>query len=566
MIPSGRPEESIGPDTYVGKYRILCELGRGALAVVYLGRAGGRGSFKRLFAIKMLHANFAQDRAFIEMFLNEARIAARVHHPNVIAVYDIDVESARHYIAMDYMSGENVAATMRRCLVRRVAFPTELAAYVIGQACEGLHAAHELTDESGKPLGVVHRDISAQNIMIGYDGTVRLMDFGMAKAANAASSTKPGSIKGTVAYMSPEQVRGQPLDRRSDVFAIGVLLWEMTVGRRLFRARALQDTMLRILEMPVSPPTSLRPQYPAKLERVVMRALARNPAERHPTARELGEELFDWLASDRRFVRPANLERFMKELFGDLYRERAEMERKASAEEMPGHLDALHARDTRDPEPANEDPAPSGPEVLNKPTFPPISREALRPTGLLPRKRVLVPVGHPEPPPMIAEDMHKEPTKPTLPPSVVSSTDSYDATGAPSPDPNEDTDSAAARGGARAPPDDRASTPVVANGGFVGQGPVTQPTLVPIPAPSLDVHPVFREGAHLAPPDMLSFGLEPVDSTRPPVPRASLRPWFIAVGVLALMVAAFFVGRITAGVASPTPLKSAGRAAGETER
>jgi eukaryotic-like serine/threonine-protein kinase len=330
----------------IGRYRVLCELGQGAMAVLYLGRAVGPGSFERLFAIKMIHEHLCRENAFIQMFLNEARIAARLHHPNVISVYEVDVDQGRYYLAMDYVSGENLALTLKHTWNRNRPFPFDIASYVIASACEGLHAAHELKDVQGAPLDVVHRDVAPQNIMIGYDGTIRVMDFGIAKAADQVSQTRPGTMKGTVAYMSPEQIRGEPLDRKADIFALGVVLWETTVGKRLFKSTNDINTAARVLRMNVPRPSSLRPGYPERLEEIVLRALARDTNERYQTTRELGEALQDYLLSAGRRVTTSDVESFMKDVFAGMYEQRAEMERKASAPVPPERVQNLPDRDS----------------------------------------------------------------------------------------------------------------------------------------------------------------------------------------------------------------------------
>lgn len=328
----------------IGRYRILCELGRGATAVVYLARAEGRGSFERLFAIKVLREHLAEEGAFVQMFLNEARLAARIHHPNAISVYEVDVADGAHYIAMDYMSGENLAATLRLTWNRKRQFPIEMAAHILAQASEGLHAAHELRDGRGDPLRVVHRDVSPQNVMVGYDGTVRVMDFGAAKAADQVPATRPGTLKGTIAYMSPEQLRGEVIDRRSDIFSLGVLLWESTTGKRLFKGTTTQETITRVLRMTVPRPSTLRASYPLELEQVVMRALDRDAARRFDTAREFGEALGEFIARTGKRINPADLERLLKGLFGEFYQERADMERRAAAPEPPELMASLTNR------------------------------------------------------------------------------------------------------------------------------------------------------------------------------------------------------------------------------
>lgn len=338
MTVGSEAHETDGSPAAVGPYRVLCELGRGSMAAVYLARARGPAGFERLCALKMIHQHLSEQREFVDLFLNEARIAARIHHPNVIAVQDIDLHEGRYYLRLDYVSGETLAQALSRTWNEGKPFPIDAAVQIIAAACDGLHAAHQLTDSSGAPLGVIHRDVGPHNIMIGYDGVVRVMDFGIAKAMDHVSGTKPGTLRGTIAFMSPEHVRGEPLDRRADLFSLGVLLWEMTVGARLFRHRSMAGTMARILAMEVPRPSTLRENYPAALERVVMRALERDRDKRQATARELGDALREVLLSMGIAPSTSHVERFMREVFTERMAQRLAMEREASRIEHSGRI------------------------------------------------------------------------------------------------------------------------------------------------------------------------------------------------------------------------------------
>lgn len=313
----------------IGRYEVLCELGQGGMAVLYLARSVGLGGFERLFAIKMIHEHLGREPGFVRMFLDEARLVARIRHPNVIPVYEVDVDRGRYYISMDYFSGETFGAALTATWPNRKPFSTHLAAHVVALACEGLHAAHELRGPNGVSLGVIHRDISPQNIMLGYDGTVRVMDFGVAKALDQLTQSRPGSFKGTPAYMSPEQIRGGSMDRRSDVFGLGVILWEATIGKRLFKDKNDISTAARVIKMKIPPPSSISPGYPSRLEEIILKAVSREPSERHQTARELADDLQEFLAGSGKRVSPGDLERFMIETFPTRLRERRELEHRA---------------------------------------------------------------------------------------------------------------------------------------------------------------------------------------------------------------------------------------------
>jgi serine/threonine-protein kinase len=316
----------------IGRYRIACELGQGGMAVLYLGTSMGPGGFERFFAIKMIHEHLCREQPFVSMFLGEARIAARLQHPNVIPVYEVDVDRGRYYLAMDYVSGETLAQTITEAWweQKRDGFPYPMAAAIVSESCEGLHAAHEVRDPEGQLVGVVHRDVAPRNIMVGYDGIVRLMDFGVAKIPDQLNATRPGLIKGTLPYMAPEYLLGESLDRRADVFSMGVVVWELTIGKRLFKAQNEVETGARILGMTVPRPTLLRADYPPELEAIVMKALDRDRNKRFDSAREMGDALRDFNHARRASVSTRDIERFMKELFRERHPRRMEMERRAA--------------------------------------------------------------------------------------------------------------------------------------------------------------------------------------------------------------------------------------------
>ncbi|MCC7382972.1 MAG: serine/threonine protein kinase [Deltaproteobacteria bacterium] len=329
------------PWARVGPYRLLCELGRGSMAVVYLGRAEGPGGFERLCALKMIHSHLSQAPEFVDLFLNEARIAARIHHPNVISVDDIALHEGRYYLRMDYVSGETLFQALNRTWNEGHAFPLPVAAQIISAVSDGLHAAHELKDASGAPLGVIHRDLGPHNILIGYDGVVRVMDFGIAKALDQVTLTQPGTWRGTAAFMSPEQVRGEQVDRRGDIFSLGVVLWETTVGARLFKHTTMAGTMARILNLAVPLPSALREGYPPRLEQIVLRCLERDPDKRYSTARELSEDLVGHLIEAGVTPATGSIERFMRETFQERHGQRLEMEQEARVHDHTGRLKSV---------------------------------------------------------------------------------------------------------------------------------------------------------------------------------------------------------------------------------
>ncbi len=319
----------------IGRYRILGELGHGTTAMLYLARVDGPGGFERLFAVKAIHRHLCREPAFLDMFLNEARISAQVRHPNVVSVNDLEIEDGRYFLAMDYVCGETLSSLLGATWNRKEPLPWTIAAAVIAKVCEGLHAVHELLDPVGRPLEVVHRDVAPQNIMVSYSGQVFLMDFGISKALSSISHTKPGIVRGTVAYLSPEQVRGVQPDRRSDLFSVGTILWESTVGLRLFKHDSELGTATRILKMPVPKPSDFHEDYPEELERIVLKALNRDREARYQTAQEIADDLHELLKTCPEPVRAAQLAEYMKTAFADRYEKRLELQRSAREDDPP---------------------------------------------------------------------------------------------------------------------------------------------------------------------------------------------------------------------------------------
>lgn len=320
--PSGRsgtfPTELSEPGTYfLGRYRVVDEIGIGGMASVHLARMDGEGGFQKWVAIKKIHPHLVEDEQFINMFLDEARIAARISHPNVAQVFDLGRHEDTYWIAMEYLHGEPLREVVRYNEERGVAMPPELAARVVADAAEGLHAAHELRGKRGEPLNLVHRDVTPHNLFVTYEGIAKVVDFGIAKVAGRLANTGAGTLKGKLAYMSPEQVRGGEIDRRTDVFALGVVLWELTVGGRLFRMETDIETLEKVQTCIVPSPSSIRPDFPAELESVVMRALEKRPEARFQTARELSRALQHYLVHAGVLVGHEEIATYVSKIFGD---------------------------------------------------------------------------------------------------------------------------------------------------------------------------------------------------------------------------------------------------------
>ncbi len=270
------------------RYEIHGELASGGMATVHLGRLIGPAGFCRTIAIKRLHPQFAKDPAFVAMFMDEARLAARIQHPNVVPTLDVVMSAGELFLIMEYVVGASLATLMRQPEAK---MPVAIAVAVARDMCAGMHAAHEACDVSGRPLGIVHRDVSPQNVLVGRDGVARVFDFGIAKAASRSHTTRDGSVKGKIPYMAPEQLRALAVDRRADVYALGVVLWEMLAARRLFTADDPAAVIAMVLGSRI--PTLGDVDSPASedLEKIAMRALSADPEQRFATAAEMGAAL-----------------------------------------------------------------------------------------------------------------------------------------------------------------------------------------------------------------------------------------------------------------------------------
>jgi hypothetical protein len=305
----------------------------------------GIPGFEKIVVVKRILPQLATNQEFIQMFLDEARIAATLHHPNIVQMYDIGAVDGNYFISMEYLHGEDLRTLVRQIRTKGEKLPLEHALNVIIGLSAGLHYAHEKVGFDGKPLGIVHRDVTPQNVFITYDGGVKIVDFGIAKATNRFNETRYGTLKGKIPYMSPEQCRSEPLDRRSDVFAIGIMLYELTTGYRLYKGRSEFEILKRIVEGDVTPPSVLRPGYPRSLERILMRALAKRREDRYQTAQELQADLEGFAREHRLPVSPIALAASMQKLFGN----KLEAWREAQAAgTVAEHLVERHAVEKRD--------------------------------------------------------------------------------------------------------------------------------------------------------------------------------------------------------------------------
>ena len=271
----------------VGRYVLYGELASGGMATVHFGRLSGPVGFSRTVAIKRLHPHYAKDPEFVTMFLDEARLCGRIRHPNVVPTLDVVATEGEIFIVMEYVAGEAFSKLMKTAQQRNIPVPPRVAATIISSVLHGLHAAHQAKDEHGRELGIVHRDVSPQNILVGSDGTSRVLDFGVAKAAGRLQTTRDGQVKGKIAYMPPEQLNGGVISRQSDIYAASVVLWEALCGRRLFDGETEALVLVRAIEGKIETPSAVNPELTPAVDEVVMRGLARDPEARFATARDM---------------------------------------------------------------------------------------------------------------------------------------------------------------------------------------------------------------------------------------------------------------------------------------
>lgn len=309
-------EPTPGAPLRIGRYEVLNHLATGGMAQIYLARQTGLGEFERYVVLKTILRERASDQRFITMFLDEAKLAATLNHQNIAQVYEVDQANGQYYMAMEYVHGENARAILEATLQRGWTIPLELALMTLTGAAAGLHHAHERTGKQGQPLNIVHRDVSPANIMVGYDGSVKVLDFGIAKAEERATKTVGGTIKGKYGYMSPEQCKGKPIDRRSDIFALGICLYELTTLRRAFKGSDDFETMKRIVSGDVLLPSVVVPGYPRELEAIILTAMANDPNARFQTAQEMIEALDAFAVRSKLIGSPTALGRFMTQVFG----------------------------------------------------------------------------------------------------------------------------------------------------------------------------------------------------------------------------------------------------------
>src|ERR1700722_17295687 len=324
---------SLGPGARLGRYELLLPIAYGGMARVWSARLHGQRGFSKLVAIKTILPHLAHAPEFEHMFLDEARIAARVHHSNVTEIYELGEEGHVLYLAMEWVNGDSLVHVVRGKSGRSIQ-PVEprVAARIVAEACAGLHAAHELLDDAGAPLNVVHRDVSPHNILVSLEGTVKVTDFGVAKALGQShQATAAGQIKGKVAYMAPEIIGSDAFDRRSDVFAMGCVLYEATTGHPPFRGGNDPQIMQAVIKGTFPPVPSVIPGFPLELAAVIDRALAPDPGQRFATAAQMRMAIEGGMDKKGPLVTPAHVGRLVRERLGEHLDKRREHVRAAMA-------------------------------------------------------------------------------------------------------------------------------------------------------------------------------------------------------------------------------------------
>lgn len=295
----------------VGKYEVLRKIAAGGMAELYLARVRGTAGFEKVVVLKRILPDVAEDPELVQMFLAEARLVGTLQHPNIADVYDAGEADGHYFFTMEFVHGQDARAIRHEMKRRNERVPLAASLAIIHGTASALDYAHE------RRVGLVHRDVSASNIMVSYDGAVKLLDFGVARVMSATHKTQAGTLKGKVPYMSPEQCKGQPLDRRSDLFSLGIVLYELTVGRRPFRGDSDFAVMDQIVYQTAPRPSSLLGDYPPELEAIVMKLLERDPKARYTTAGELVDDLEAFMQGSRLWLSPKQLGRYMRTTFAE---------------------------------------------------------------------------------------------------------------------------------------------------------------------------------------------------------------------------------------------------------
>jgi len=303
--------------TRFGKYTLLNRIAVGGMAEVFLARQEGLEGFEKTICIKRIRPHLSSQPNFVRMFLNEAKLAAQLNHPNVVQIYDLGRVNDSYFIAMEYISGRDMSRIIPKAEKAGISFPMIYALRIASNVCEGLYYAHTKTDAYGNPLNVVHRDITPENILVSFNGTVKIVDFGIAKANTQLEQTRAGEIKGKLSYMSPEQCMGHVLDARSDIFSFGSVIYEWITGYKLFTGENEMAILKSIIDGKIYPPSYFKEDVPEAVERILMKALDKDKSKRYQSAWEMQFDIDTYLASSEFTPSNIHLSNFLKQIFGD---------------------------------------------------------------------------------------------------------------------------------------------------------------------------------------------------------------------------------------------------------
>ncbi|MHB8417312.1 MAG: serine/threonine-protein kinase [Myxococcales bacterium] len=336
----------MNPEETVGRYRLTRKIATGGMAEIWLASADGPEGFRKRLVVKKILPHLADDEEFVRMFLDEARIAARLNHPNIVQIFDLGEADGSYFIAMEYVPGKDLRRAYQDSAKAKNTLPAPLIVRVLIESAKALDYAHRATDDQGRPLHIVHRDISPQNILVTFQGGVKIVDFGIAKAADQATQTRAGVLKGKYSYMSPEQAAGDPVDARTDIFALGIVGYELATGFRLFKRENEVATLQAVRDCKVPPPSTVSREVPRALDRLLLKALAKRPDERYATAGQLAMDLEEFLLAGQYAASSTHLAEFMRGLYPDLDDESAarpgpptpDSQSGSSARQVPIHV------------------------------------------------------------------------------------------------------------------------------------------------------------------------------------------------------------------------------------
>jgi serine/threonine protein kinase len=314
-LPLSKPNAATTGIGELGRYRLLSRLAIGGMAEIFLAKVEGIGGFEKVVVVKRMIPQYAEDPILVRMFMDEARLLAKLDHPNITQVHDVGTQAGQYYFAMEFVHGEDLRSITRAAALNDVSLGDTIIASLIASAANALHYVHEKRADDGRPLNIVHRDVSPSNILVAFNGTVKLADFGVAKWDDQQTRTTHGTLKGKLAYMSPEQAKGAAIDRRSDVFSLGVLMFEMFTGTRLFQGATEMAILEQVTSGAVPNPTRRRPDLPKSIERIIRRALDPLPENRFPTAQDVARALEEFISVDRKPCDPQTISALLTRLF-----------------------------------------------------------------------------------------------------------------------------------------------------------------------------------------------------------------------------------------------------------